>query len=200
MKKYLCTLIVLFISTTNWAVTLPEVQNRLSQQSVVKAQFTQERTIKGMAKPLHSSGQMIVSKEKGLWWQQNKPFELTLLMTQTVMKQKTGNQSSQVITATDNAQLFQFNSLLSALFKADKATLEKNFSFKFTDKGNDRWEIQLTPTMSPLNKIFKKITMSGKNYLEQVFIDDKQGDKTTLRFSNHSTQALTENEKKRFNF
>ncbi len=200
MKKYLYTLLLLMTSTTGWTITLTEVQNRLSQQSVVKAQFIQERIIKGMAKPLNSSGQMIISKEKGLWWQQTKPFEMTMLMTQTVMKQKTGNQQPQVITAADNAQLFQFNSLLSALFKADKTTLEKNFSFKFTDKGNDRWEIQLTPKVSPLNKIFKKITLSGKNHLEQVFIDDKQGDKTTLRFSNHSTQALTENEKKRFSF
>ena len=49
MKKYLYTLLLLMTSTTGWTITLTEVQNRLSQQSVVKAQFIQERIIKGMA-------------------------------------------------------------------------------------------------------------------------------------------------------
>lgn len=201
MKKLFSIFIFgLAASSFTWGVTLADVQKQLSTQTTVKADFSQERNIKGMSKPLKSSGNMIISKDYGLWWHQTKPFDLTLLMNNTVMKQKTGNQKPQVITAKDNAQLFQFNSLLSALFKADQAVLAKNFSFSFSDKGNNRWEINLTPKASPLNKIFKKINLTGKVYLENVVIDDMQGDKTFVRFSNHSSTALTENEKKRFNF
>ncbi len=200
MKKWVFVSIGLFICQTSWALSIEDVQKRLSAQPVMKTQFEQNRQIKGMSKPLISKGSLIISQEKGLWWHQKTPFELTLLLTDSVMKQKTANQPPQIITASQNPQLFQFNSLLSALFKADRNALEKNFTIKFTDKGNNRWGISLTPKAAPLNKIFKKIKLSGQNFLENVLIHDLQGDQTSLRFFNHHTNALTADEQKKFTF
>jgi len=52
------------------AVTLPELQQRFSQQPILRADFSQQRTISGMSQPLNSSGNLLIAQKKGLWWQQ----------------------------------------------------------------------------------------------------------------------------------
>ncbi len=58
--------------------------------------------------------------------------------------------------------MFQFNHLLRALFQADRKVLEKNFRVEFADKGEGRWTLRLTPTTTPLDKIFNTIDLAGK--------------------------------------
>ncbi|MNY80451.1 hypothetical protein D3C86_2214910 [compost metagenome] len=58
----------------------------------------------------------------------------------------------------------------------------------------------LTPKTTPLDKLFKRITLNGEQYLETIDIDDMQSDATHIRFFNQRTvpQALTDEEQQRF--
>ncbi|NNC27596.1 outer membrane lipoprotein carrier protein LolA, partial [Salinisphaera sp. USBA-960] len=78
MRGWLLMVFALF-SLSAQAVTLAELQQRFSQQPVLRAEFEQRRSISGMEKPLKSSGELLISQQKGLWWAQQKPFPLTLL-------------------------------------------------------------------------------------------------------------------------
>lgn len=144
-----------------------------------------------MDKPLKSSGSLLISREKGLWWSQQKPFVLTLLLDDKRMVQTMDGQPSQVITADSNPQMFQFNHLLTALFHADTSVLEQNFTLTFTDSGQDRWVLVLTPKTTPLDKLFKSITLHGQYFLETIDIEDMQGDGTHIRFFNQLTEPKT---------
>lgn len=190
------------VSASAQAITLEELQQRFAEQAVVRADFNQQRHIKGMSQPLRSNGQLLVSSEQGLWWQQQAPFPLTLVLDDHRMVEVINDQRPQIITADSNPQMFQFNHILRALFQADRQLLEQNFLLNFTDQGQGRWQLLLHPTTSPLDKLFKEIRLQGQQYLEHITLDDRQGDSTEITFSNQqlTPSTLTADELQRFVF
>jgi len=193
---------LLFISPWLQAVTLDTLQQRFTQQPVVRAHFEQLRQIKDMPQPLHSQGEMIIARDRGLLWQQTRPFPMTLLLDDQRMMQSIANQPPQVVTAQSNPQMFQFNHLLRALFQADQSVLRQNFQLEFQDLGQERWHLLLTPISSPLDKLFSVIDLRGQAYLEQICLQDKQGDTTRITLSQHrlTPEHLTDEERQRFAF
>ncbi|MEM8329305.1 outer membrane lipoprotein carrier protein LolA, partial [Morganella morganii] len=151
---------------------------------------------KNISKPLISKGQMLLSQEKGLWWQQQVPFVTTLILRDNEMIQRMEGQPDQVITAENNPQMFQFNALMRALIKADKAVLETHFTTTFTDQGQGKWQLDLIPVTTPLDKLFSSVRLNGSQVIERVVLTDKQGDTTTITFSDHrlTPEILTTDE------
>jgi outer membrane lipoprotein-sorting protein len=193
-------LLILLISPFASAVTLDELQQRFNEQPVVRAHFDQTRTIKDLPQPLRSQGEMVIARDQGLLWDQKTPFTMTLMLNDSRMVQIINQQTPQVITAQNNPQMFQFNHLLRALFQADRKVLEQNFHIDFQDKGEGRWTLSLTPTTTPLDKIFATIVLAGQTYLETIHLNDKQGDRTEITFSQHQLMpaTLTDEEHQRF--
>lgn len=200
MKSLLAGLLLL--SAAAQAVTLDDLQQRFASQPVVRADFSQLREIKGMAQPLKSSGELLIEQDKGLWWHQAKPFPLTLVLDDKRMVQVMNGQAPQIITADSNPQMFQFNHLMRALFQADRQVLEQNFSLDFSDLGQQKWQLVLTPKTSPLDKLFNTITLQGAEYLDVIKLNDRQGDNTDITLTNQrlAPASLTDEEQKRFDF
>ncbi|MCF8578783.1 outer membrane lipoprotein carrier protein LolA [Enterobacter ludwigii] len=193
-------LLALFFSPLVSAVTLDELQQRFTEQPVVRAHFEQVRTIKDMPQPLRSQGEMVIARDNGLLWDQKTPFPMTLLLDDKRMVQTINGQPPQTITADNNPQMFQFNHLLRALFQADRKVLEENFRIDFKDLGEGRWSLVLTPTTTPLDTIFATLDLGGATYLESIRLNDKQGDRTDITLSNHrlTPASLTDDERQRF--
>ncbi|WP_205952583.1 outer membrane lipoprotein carrier protein LolA [Pantoea stewartii] len=193
-------LLALLISPFVSALTLDDLQQRFTAQPVIRAHFDQVRTIKDMPQPLRSEGTMLIARDKGLLWDQTRPFPMQLLLDDKRMVQVINGQPPQTITAENNPQMFQFNHLLRALFQADRKVLEQNFRVAFADKGGGRWTLRLTPITTPLDKIFTRIDLAGKTFLEQIQLNDKQGDRTDITLSHHqlTPAQLTDDERQRF--
>ncbi|MCU6667362.1 outer membrane lipoprotein carrier protein LolA [Enterobacteriaceae bacterium H4N4] len=193
-------MLALLVSPWVSAVTLDELQQRFTEQPVVRAHFEQTRTIKDMPQPLRSSGEMLVARDDGLLWDQKAPFPMLLLLDDKRMVQTLNGQPPQTITAENNPQMFQFNHLLRALFQADRKVLEENFRIDFKDLGNGRWSLVLTPTTTLLDKIFASLDLGGAHYLESIVLNDKQGDRTDIALSRHqlTPASLTDAERQRF--
>lgn len=197
--KYFSLLILLFSPLVH-AITLDELQQRFTEQPVVRADFAQTRTIKDLPQPLRSQGKMLIARDQGLLWDQTAPFPMALMLDDSRMVQVINSQPPQIITAQNNPQMFQFNHLLRALFQADRAVLEQNFRIDFQDKGEGRWHLTLTPVTTPLDKIFASIDLAGQQYLDHIQLNDKQGDLTEIVFSHHrlTPTTLTDDERQRF--
>ncbi|MRT54922.1 outer membrane lipoprotein carrier protein LolA [Enterobacteriaceae bacterium RIT693] len=193
-------MLALLISPFVNALTLDALQQRFTEQPVIRAHFEQSRTIKDLPQPLKSSGEMLIARDKGLLWDQTSPFSMKLLLDDTRMVQAINGQPPQTITAENNPQMFQFNHLLRALFQADRKVLEQNFRVEFTDKGEGRWTLRLTPIVTPLDKIFATIDLAGGQYLDSIQLNDKQGDRTDIALSQHqlTPAKLTDEERQRF--
>ncbi|EHJ4141329.1 LolA family protein [Escherichia fergusonii] len=193
-------LLALLISPFVNALTLDDLQQRFTEQPVIRAHFDQTRTIKDLPQPLRSQGQMLIARDQGLLWDQTSPFPMQLLLDDKRMVQVINGQPPQIITAENNPQMFQFNHLLRALFQADRKVLEQNFRVEFADKGEGRWTLRLTPTTTPLDKIFNTIDLTGQTYLESIQLNDKQGDRTDIALTQHqlTPAQLTDDERQRF--
>lgn len=196
----LMPLLILLLSPFANAITLDELQQRFTEQPLVRAHFDQTRSIKDLPQPLRSQGEMLIAREQGLLWDQKTPFTMTLMLDDLRMVQIINGQAPQVITTQNNPQMFQFNHLLRALFQADRKVLEQNFRIDFKDKGEGRWLLNLTPTTTPLDKIFAGLELAGQRYLETIQLNDKQGDRTNIVFSQHrlTPATLTADERQRF--
>lgn len=197
--KFLPSL-ALLISPFVSALNLDDLQQRFTEQPVIRAHFDQTRTIKDLPQPLRSQGQMLIARDQGLLWDQTSPFPMQLLLDDKRMVQVINGQPPQIITAENNPQMFQFNHLLRALFQADRKVLEQNFRVEFADKGEGRWTLRLTPTTTPLDKIFNTIDLAGQTYLESIQLNDKQGDRTDIALTQHqlTPAQLTDDERQRF--
>ena len=193
-------LLALLISPFVSALTLDDLQQRFTEQPVIRAHFDQTRTIKDLPQPLRSQGQMLIARDLGLLWDQTSPFPMQLLLDDKRMVQVINGQPPLIITAENNPQMFQFNHLLRALFQADRKVLEQNFRVEFADKGEGRWTLRLTPTTTPLDKIFNTIDLAGQTYLESIQLNDKQGDRTDIALTQHqlTPAQLTDDERQRF--
>ncbi|MBW9461331.1 outer membrane lipoprotein carrier protein LolA [Kluyvera sp. EC_51] len=193
-------LIAMLISPFVNALTLDTLQQRFTEQPVIRAHFSQTRTIKDLPQPLRSQGTMLIARDQGLLWDQTSPFPMQLLLDDKRMVQAINGQPPQTITAENNPQMFQFNHLLRALFQADRTVLEQNFRVEFKDMGEGNWTLRLTPTTTPLDKIFATINLAGKDYLERIALNDKQGDRTEIALSQHQLMPaqLTDDERQRF--
>ncbi|ENI9266026.1 outer membrane lipoprotein carrier protein LolA [Escherichia coli] len=193
-------LLALLISPFVSALTRDDLQQRFTEQPVIRAHFDQTRTIKDLPQPLRSQGQMLIARDQGLLWDQTSPFPMQLLLDDKRMVQVINGQPPQIITAENSPQMFQFNHLLRALFQADRKVLEQNFRVEFADKGEGRWTLRLTPTTTPLDKIFNTIDLAGQTYLESIQLNDKQGDRTDIALTQHqlTPAQLTDDERQRF--
>ncbi|WP_265420963.1 outer membrane lipoprotein carrier protein LolA [Aeromonas salmonicida] len=179
-------------------LSLDQVQQLLTLSQVRQAHFEQEKQVAGLSQPLKASGELLLVRDLGLWWQQQKPFALTLTLTLTPqrMVQQMAGQPATVI---DSPQLLEFSQMLLALFGSDEATLSRYFKIDFqsTKAG---WQLLLVPTLTPLDKVFASLTLSGQGQLDELVIADKQGDSTRIRFSawQERTLPLTHEEQARF--
>lgn len=191
--------LLLVLTQACYGLTFDELQQRFVEQNIIRANFTQLKTVKGFAKPLQSSGTMLIAKEHGLVWQQLRPFPMQMLLDDKRMVQSINNQTPQVITAESNPQMFQFNHLLRALFQADQAALNQYFKMNFSAQ-NGKWQLELIPIASPLDKIFSRIELGGEQFLQAIQLFDRQGDLTELRLSDHqlTPTQLSDDEQKLF--
>ena len=173
-----------------------EVQQLLALSQAKEARFEQEKQVAGLSQPLKASGELLLVHDLGLWWQQQKPFALTLTLTPQRMVQQMAGQPATVI---DSPQLLEFSQMLLALFGSDEATLSRYFKIDFqsTEAG---WQLLLVPTLTPLDKVFASLTLSGQGQLDELVIADKQGDSTRIRFSAWQERSLplTPEEQARF--
>ncbi|HHQ4588210.1 MULTISPECIES: outer membrane lipoprotein carrier protein LolA [Aeromonas] len=182
-------LTLLLLALLAWpalAITLADVQQQLTAADARSASFEQERQISGLTQALRASGELLLMKGKGLWWQQQKPFPLTLTLTPTRMVQQLPGQPAQTL---DSPQLLEFSNLMLALFDPSEAALDNYFRHRLSSEGEE-WTLTLEPIRSPLDKVFASLVLKGRHELASLAIHDKQGDVTLIRFVDWQLKTL----------
>lgn len=182
----LTLLLLALLSWPTLAITLADIQQQLTAADARCARFEQERQINGLTQALRASGELLLVKGQGLWWQQQKPFPLTLTLTPTRMVQQLPGQPAQTL---DSPQLLEFSNLMLALFDPSEAALDNYFRHQLTSDGEE-WTLTLEPISSPLDKVFASLVLKGRHELASLAIHDKQGDVTLIRFVDWQLKTL----------
>lgn len=158
-------------------ISLADITAQLRRQPEPAGTFTQTRYLRSMNRPLIASGRFAL-QQGALYWNLEKPFASSLRITADGVSQWQGEDWRPAgTTAANEAQ----TRLFLAFLRADEATLSEYFSI--TAGGETAaWTLQLLPKTALMRQIFDRIDIRGGAYVEQVILEETQGDKSELRF------------------
>ncbi|EEX50734.1 outer membrane lipoprotein carrier protein LolA [Pasteurella dagmatis] len=176
--------------------SLMQIQHNLAIFPLFQCEFSQTRQLKEMNLNLQSSGEFILSQQKGVIWQQTAPFPQTIVMTEKQIYQSVMG-AVQIISAKDQPQLFHFTQLMSDILQGNWQALGDYFVLQSQPAQESEWQVLLTPKKSPFQQIFNQITLTGDKIIKSVLIQDKQGDNTHLQFQHcKALKTLTDEQEK----
>ncbi len=179
MKKYLIALFMFCHSAFLFAFSQQALVTLLQRPNNTQGEFTQQRYLQGLIKPITSSGQFVLVKNRGLLWQTEKPFSNQLRVTSTGISQWDGHRwvVSQKLGQSEQIQLFL------GLLSGDTQALAKQFDL--TLQGSEKkWQLTLTPSSLLMKQIFTQIIIDGENNVKRIELQEKQGDRTLISFEN----------------
>jgi len=203
IKQYFTSFLFLLVSFSGLvqAITLPDLQAKLTAHQLIRGQYQQVKKMQMFKQPLRSEGDFLIDQEQGLLWLQKQPFPVFLTLTKDRLSQRYSEQPAHIIEALDNPMVFYFSHLFLSLFKGEIEGLTVQFDMQLESQ-NGQWLLLLTPKISPLNKVFKKITIMGSEYIDQLILVELNGDSTTIQFlhQNNLPAKLTDYEQQYFQF
>lgn len=200
IKRLLIVLIVVF-SISVQAVTIDDVQQKLTAHPVLRGLFTQTKTLQMFNQPLVSKGNFLLGQDQGLLWMQIEPFPVSLVLVKDKLSQQFSGQAAEVIIAKDNPMVFYFSHLFLSLFKGDMDGLMTQFEMHLSEKSSE-WFLLLTPKVAPLNKVFASISIEGGDFINSLVLTELSGDVSAIKFTQqkHIPKQLTAEEQRAFEF
>ncbi len=200
--RALCLLLLtlLFWPSLTYAVTLDDVESDLSSFDTLRSSYRQTRHVSGLSAPLEASGSLLMTRDNGLAWMQEKPFQVSYVFTDDNFIENSPGGSRKVTKKADKPQLFQVANLFSTIFSGDKKLLKEYFELQFLTQDNALWKIILIPKNSRLKKLFKSVQLQGSQLVEIVTVYEASGNKTVINFYNMTTETtpLSDEEKSYF--
>ncbi|CAH6946308.1 putative transmembrane protein [Vibrio chagasii] len=187
--------------------SISELQTVLSENSIVRGEFTQTRNMEMFAQPLTSHGTFLLDKSSGLLWTQTTPFPVNLVLTDNKLSQKFADQPAKIITDKENPMAFYFSHIFLSVFHGDTQKLQEQFSLSFqpatvqsSDHNTGSWTLTLKPKSAPMNAVFEAITLQGNGDIERIELKEIRGDSTVIEFSqlSHQPEVLSDAEAQQF--
>tara|TARA_Y100001960_G_scaffold330192_1_gene423533 strand:- start:1005 stop:1685 length:681 start_codon:yes stop_codon:yes gene_type:complete len=187
--------------------SISELQTVLSQNSIVRGEFTQTRNMEMFAQPLTSQGTFLLDKSNGLLWTQTTPFPVNLVLTDNKLSQRFADQPAKLITDKENPMAFYFSHIFLSVFHGDTQKLQDQFSLTFqpttaqsSDQNTAFWKLTLKPKSAPMNAVFEAITLQGNSDIERIELKEIRGDSTVIEFSqlSHQPEVLSDAEAQQF--
>jgi outer membrane lipoprotein-sorting protein len=178
------------------AASLPaQIVAGVSRAPVLRAEFTQTKTIAALTRPLVTTGGFSYVRGAGLLWRIDQPYRATYVLNERGIVEVDSAGVARA-GAGQGAGLQHVSRIFRALFEPDIALLEQYFTT--VANGNaERWELTLTPRQSALRQAFKIVHVRGGRFVEEVAFDEANGDTTRLRFRDTREAAAPGDEEKR---
>ncbi|CAH7175625.1 putative transmembrane protein [Vibrio chagasii] len=187
--------------------SISELQTVLSENSIVRGEFTQIRNMEMFSQPLTSQGTFLLDKSSGLLWTQTTPFPVNLVLTDNKLSQRFADQPAKIITDKENPMAFYFSHIFLSVFHGDTQKLQEQFSLSFqpatvqsSDHNTGSWTLTLKPKSAPMNAVFEAITLQGNGDIERIELKEIRGDSTVIEFSqlSHQPEVLSDAEAQQF--
>lgn len=172
---------------------------QVEKADVLRAEFRQVRTTRALSQPLVSKGRLVAAGSRGLLWQLEDPFPLTIAITpQKIIEQEVGLPPR--ITPVASQPMFStFTQLFLGLLANKPEGVAANFDARLSRNG-EAWQLRLTPKDALIRRAISAIDVSGARFIEKVLVREQSGDTTAIDISGHTIQpaALTAAERQAF--
>lgn len=166
-----------------------KIFQQLSAISVVRANFEQHKKLASLNKTYVSKGTVLFSKNNGVLWQIQSPVKADLIVTPKKLVQKTQRTSSQI--EVEKTPYGSVATMFLQLMSGNEAALAKNFNVVSAKYTPTQWNVALTPKSSLFTKLFDRVDAEGQRYVNNLVIQEKGGNSTTIRFSQQTSQPQT---------
>ncbi|OEY93630.1 LolA family protein [Acinetobacter qingfengensis] len=184
-----CTPISGMAASTAELQQAQRVFTQLASQSMVRANFIQQKQIASVNKIFKSTGQVVFAKNVGVLWNIQSPVQADLIMTEYALVQKTANTQNKI--TLDKSQYAAVANVFLQLMSGNQKTLLQNFDLQSVQMGQGAmatWQIRLTPKSAMLKKLFQQVEASGGQYVQRIVIHEKSNSITTIQFNQQRNQ------------
>lgn len=178
---------------------LEDIRGFLARNSLICADFTQNKLLAALSRPLVSTGSLIFVAGNGVLWQVREPFPARVLVKSDILVRWDDDGKPHRVDL-NQAPIFQaISRLFLAVFAGKIEGLQTPFEIS-TRVSGERWRMTLIPRDPRLAAIIKRVRAAGGKFVEEVTIDEGRGDRTAIQFSGFSgeTCQLSTDEKRYF--
>ena len=159
------------------------VCKNLSEHKITKGNFNQIKMIKKLKREIKSSGIFLISVDKGVLWNTQKPLKSSMAITKDGIIQTNAQGKKNVVATGGNAIFEQVSGLLTSLFDGNFDEINKNFDIEFIGSA-ESWNVNLVPKDSSVKNFIESIEMVGSDKIDAMILHESGGDFTKYEFSN----------------
>jgi hypothetical protein len=182
MKTSLALLLLLLLPAAAHADIAGDIRRQLTPFTVLRGQFRQVKTIKILKRPLRSSGDFVLAKDKGVLWHTLKPTVGTMKITAVEVAQIKDGKVGFRMRVADQPALRLISKVLFAVFAADVEELKRHFDITGPPVVDGRWQADLKPRDAMMAAVVPHIQLRGAKTLEEIEISEANGDRTVIEF------------------
>ncbi len=159
-----------------------QVAQKLAENTLLRADFTQTRHLAALKKPLQISGHMMFSRDAGVIWQIDRPYRMGYVMTGKGVTELLPDGGQKTRSTGNIPGIGSVEGIFRGILSADRKALDQHFNSQL--KGSAaKWNLSLQPRTPALQKALKSVELSGGAYVDEVRILEVSGDDTQIRFS-----------------
>jgi hypothetical protein len=161
---------------------LNDIRRTLDGNVEICGNFTQEKTLTALNRPLVSSGRFSFVAEKGILWEVKEPFAIRLVLTDKNMVRWNLNGSAIRTSLEQEPHFKALSQVLIAALSGNIPLLTSTFkaSAEVREIG---WELMLMPRDARFSAIIKTIHLSGDQFVRRLSIMEGHGDITEVQFT-----------------
>lgn len=160
---------------------LQVISQSLRDRAGERYQFTQERQVALLNKPVKSSGVLAISNQHGMCWAISKPYTMTMLIGEQGIFEIDSKGERRLLMPSANPVFETFSRVYLALFRGEVAALQQDFTLQpeVTDQG---WNLELVPQSQNSLKWLQQIRFSQRSSELTLELEEKNSDSTVIRF------------------
>lgn len=156
---------------------------RLDQLQRLRAEFSEEKHIALLARPLRQAGTLYFERTRGIARLTRSPGpERIVLSTTTLRIEKAGKVEE--VPLDRSKTLRGFAVIFPALLRGDRAALEATFDLELEGSAKEAWSLTLWPKDPALCGLIRQVVVSGQGpEVRALRVEEVSGDVTDTRLS-----------------
>lgn len=183
MNRLLIGLCLLLPLSTVYAdLSYPQLKELTKPTTQLSGEFSQSKYLKMLDASIESSGVFEYQKNSTIKWVTEKPVSNELIMTNTHIVNKQGNQELVKIDLQEAGSAKVFHELLFSVLTAEWNHLASLFTVQGSSDG-ENWVAILVPTDDRVKTLVESIELEGASMVDKVILVENGGNVTTIRFT-----------------
>lgn len=165
-----------------------KVVSQLNSHILIAGSFTQTRALRGISRPLVTTGRFVYWKGHGLYWEIQKPFFQASTFTADTIINWESQGVVREMNGKENPVQRRISQVVLAALAARVDELDNYFTITW-DIGASSWSSELNAAGPMVKKHISQIIMAGTDHVQKLSVRTPADDRTDVEFNNVSYSA-----------